>query len=233
MSALFTLAMTKAVLIYSCIAEKLTRPHLVRLVQLSIRNIYHTCCERFMFHLQQREVNIDNKSKFSLQGEQEKETDIIWSKFMVSPIAMTPSSFRKSLADFYISRRQTWEICALGFYSFCIFQEYQTPSIFLQVHRWNKWSVLSKKFATPCPGSAETLASRGRRRTPCDPWSMAWSGLSPWQWPPSLSENQRAAFGYCLRTRSDLLNSFTSLLSLFRRSGGRGDHLDDNKEVPR
>ena len=36
--------------------------------RLSIRNIYHTCCERFMFHLQQREVNKDNKSKFSLQG---------------------------------------------------------------------------------------------------------------------------------------------------------------------
>ena len=101
----------------------------------------------------------------------------MWSKFMVSPIAMTPSSFRevwavfekrtlvrsspsmwtpssgaacastssrqcrKGLADFYISRRQIWEICASGFYSFCIFQKYQTPSIFLQVNRYVKHHV--------------------------------------------------------------------------------------------
>ena len=34
---------------------------------LSLKNIYYTCCERLMVHLQQREVNID-EAKLTLQG---------------------------------------------------------------------------------------------------------------------------------------------------------------------
>ena len=34
---------------------------------LSLKNIYYTCCERVMVHLQQREVNID-EAKLTLQG---------------------------------------------------------------------------------------------------------------------------------------------------------------------
>ena len=34
---------------------------------LSLKNIFYTCCERLMVHLQQREVNID-EAKFTLQG---------------------------------------------------------------------------------------------------------------------------------------------------------------------
>ena len=36
--------------------------------QLSIGNIYHTCCEGFMFHLQQGEVNTDDEAKLTQQG---------------------------------------------------------------------------------------------------------------------------------------------------------------------
>ena len=34
---------------------------------LSLKNIYYTCCEKLMVHLQQREVNID-EAKLTLQG---------------------------------------------------------------------------------------------------------------------------------------------------------------------
>ena len=34
---------------------------------LSLKNIFYTCCERLMVHLQQREVNID-EAKLTLQG---------------------------------------------------------------------------------------------------------------------------------------------------------------------
>ena len=33
----------------------------------SLKNIFYTCCERLMVHLQQREVNID-EAKLTLQG---------------------------------------------------------------------------------------------------------------------------------------------------------------------
>ena len=34
---------------------------------LSLKNIYYTCCEKLMVHLQQREVNID-EAKLTLQA---------------------------------------------------------------------------------------------------------------------------------------------------------------------